>query len=217
MKFTIGHGGRIIVKDAGTIVGGPYATMDEAKAKHPITRKVTTPTRGPDGLCVEPDDFSADREKYEGHQRERAAHELDYADRYVGNPRTVDEDGDYVCGECNKAEDAKCLQVVQADGKTAIKVNLKAGSCRYWENLCAGDPEAWCLYSPIDLAAYAISAVGGWGCHRCPFGVPAKRPDSVGRTLYCKKIDARVFPTACCAINGARTVPIDANGNPTQA
>lgn len=180
-----------------------------------LVRIVTTPQRGPDGLCVQPDDVSPDREKYENHQRLRAANELDYADRYTGNPRTVDDDGDYVCGECNKQEAGKCLQIVQPDGRTAIRVNLEAGSCRYWENECAGDPEAWCLYSGIDLAAYAISAVGGWGCLRCPYSETAKQPDSVGRPLYCRKIDARVFPTACCAINGAETVPIDKDGNPT--
>jgi len=214
MKYTKSSGGRFFVKgDAGDIVGGPFRSMDEARTKHPLVRTVTTPTRGPDGLCIQPDDFSPDREKYENHQRLAAANELDYADKYTGNPRTVDDDGDYVCGDCNKEEGGKCLRVVQSDGRTPIRLKLDADSCRHYENKCAGDPEAWGLWSSIGLAAFARSAVGGWGCKRCPFGVPSKRPDSVGRPLYCRKIDARVFPTACCAINGAKSVTIDKDGN----
>jgi len=196
---------------------GEYSLSKIALAKpgaEGIRRKVTTPERLPSGLCKQPVDVSPDREKYENHQRLRAANELDYADRYTGNPRTVDDDGDYVCGECNKREGSKCLQVVRSDGKTAITIDTKAGSCRYWENECAGDPEAWCLYSSIDLAAYGIAANGvGWGCARCPFSSPAVQDDSVGRSLYCGKIDARVFPTACCAINGAKIVPINKDGD----
>jgi hypothetical protein len=179
-----------------------------------LVRKITKPARGSDGLCIQPDDASPDREKYENHQRLRAAAELDYADKYTGNTRTHDEVGDYNCGRCNKQQDGQCLELEYDDAP--IKVDVSAGSCRYWENQCAGDPEAWMLYSSVDLAAYAIAANGrGWGCHRCPFGEPAKRADSVGRSLYCKKIDARVYPTACCAINGAKVVPIGDDGQPT--
>lgn len=189
-----------------------------------VKRKVTKPTRGSDGLCVQPDYASmsdedrAQREVYENHQRLRAAHQLDYADEYTGNTRTYDEAGNNVCGGCNQEESGKCLVVVQKDGKTTIKVDLNAGSCRHWENQCAGDPEAWMLYSSIELSAYAIAANGeGWGCHRCPYASKAKLNDSVGRSLFCGKIDARVMPMACCAINGAAIVPIDENGNPSKA
>lgn len=186
-----------------------------------IKRKVTKPARGADGLCTQPDypsmseEDRAQREVYENHQRLRAAHQLDYADQFTGNTRTFDDDGNNVCGECNQLAEGKCLVVVQSDGKTAIKVDTKAGSCAKWENQCAGDPEAWMLYMPIDLAGYAIAANGeGWGCHRCPYSSPAKTPDSVGRALYCGKIDARVMWNACCVINGAKTIPIDADGQP---
>lgn len=189
-----------------------------------IKRKVTKPDRGSDGLCKQPDygamsdDDRAQREVYENHQRLRASHQLDYADEYTGNTRTFDDDvGDYPCGRCNQMMDGKCLVVVQSDGKTAIKVDLKAGSCRHWENQCAGDPEAWMMYSSIDLSAYAIAKNGeGWGCKRCPYASPASSPDSVGRSLFCGKIDSRVMPDACCAINGAESVPIDADGQPTR-
>jgi len=186
-----------------------------------LQRKVTTPARAPDGLCVEPDELGPDREIYENHQRLRAANELDYADKYTGNPRTVDYQGRYNCGRCNKEQDEKCLQIYVGDPggpRVALKINADAGSCRYWENQCAGDPEAWMLYSSIELAAYGIAANGvGWSCARCPKAVAAEAPDSVGRELYCREIDARVFPTACCAVNGAEVVPMTAQGKAKRA
>lgn len=216
-------------KGLGAMAAGDYEGGDDDDdededdaPRDAIQRKVTKPTRGADDLCVQPDyktmgdDDRAQREVYENHQRLRASHQLDYADEYTGNTRTFDDEiARYNCGRCNQAVDGKCLVVVQSDGKTAIKIDAEAGSCRHWENQCAGDPEAWMLYSSIDLASYAIAANGvGWGCKRCPYSSAAKQNDSVGRSLYCGKIDARVFPDACCAINGAEAVPIDADGNP---
>ncbi len=60
---------------------------------------------------------------------------------------------------------------------------------------------------PPDVGSYGEALNGkGFGCHRCPFSSKAIAPDSAGRTLYCGKGDFRVYPNACCAINGAPVV-----------
>lgn len=207
--------------DGGDDAGGDG---DEDDPRDTIKRKVTTPGRGSDGLCKQPDYESmsdedrAEREVYENHQRLRAAHQLDYADPWTGNTRTFDPRGNYVCGDCNQEDNSKCLVVVQSDGKTQIKVDLKAGSCAKYEKPCAGDPEAKMSYLPIGFAGYAIAANGvGWGCARCNKQEIAAIPDSVGRGIYCMVIDARVLRNTCCNANGLKEVPIDADGNQKSA
>lgn len=182
----------------------------------PIVRPVATWERGKNFLVVQPTKDGWEIRRDENHRREAMAAELNYADDGgAGVAKTYDPEGRYNCGRCNKAYEGRCLVVTQSDGKTAIRVDAEAGSCRYWERVCAGDPEAWRLYASIGLAAYAIAANGvGWGCLRCPFARMAYSPDDMGRVLYCTKGNARVDQMGCCAINGAATVPIDEDGNP---
>lgn len=181
----------------------------------PIVRPVETWERGSDFLVIQSPEDDPEVRRKEIHRREAMSAELNYADETAGISKTFDREGRYNCGRCNKAYEGKCLVVTQSDGKTAIKVDLEAGSCRYWERICAGDAEAWRLYASIDLAAYAIAANGvGWGCARCRWARLAYEPDDMGRALYCTKGNARVDAMGCCAINGATVVEIDADGNP---
>jgi hypothetical protein len=169
-------------------------------AKIPV-RVILSPKRGEDGLFVQPKDFSAEREVTENHNRLRFANHFKFADQYTGNTRTFDEQGDYNCGRCNQADGTKCLLV------NTKKIDLDAGSCGDWENICAGDPEMALFEKTPEAAGYGVAANGkGFGCIRCPYATRAHQPDSRGRELYCGKGDFRTFGNACCGINGAETV-----------
>ncbi len=166
-------------------------------------RKIVTCPVGKDGLFVQSSELGPDRELVENHNRLNFANNFSFADRWTGNTRTYDPDGNYNCGACNKADGKACLLI-------PIVIDRTAGSCRHWENLCAGDPEL--KLSVVDpetaeVASYGVAANGkGFGCHRCPFASPAFQPDSQGRTLYCGKGDFRTVGTACCQLNGAEVV-----------
>jgi hypothetical protein len=182
-------------------------TQDRARrasggSVNPPVREISTPTLRND-LIVEPTDSREDTLIAEGHARERFANKLNYADPFIGNGRTFDPDGRYNCGRCNQADGNKCL-FVQINN-----LNLEAGSCRLWEDICAGDPEVRLQVVDVDQASYGVAANGvGFGCHRCPFSSKSKRgPDNQGRSLWCGKGGFRVFPNACCEINGAPVVP----------
>lgn len=163
-------------------------------------REILNPKRK-NGLFVQPDDDSAEREVTENHNRERFASHFKFADMYTGNTRTYDEDGRYNCGRCNQADGTKCLLV------KILAINLKAGSCGDWENIDAGDPEMRLHEKSIASAGYGVAANGiGFGCQRCPYASAAYEPDSRGRDLYCGKGDFRTYSTACCGLNGAPEV-----------
>jgi hypothetical protein len=188
-----------------------------------VPRKLVQIKTDKDGLFVQPDlgkdDAKwAERELVENHNRLGFAHVANFADQYTGNTRTWDPQGNYVCGQCNKHEDnndtepARCLLLPRK-----FKLDTKSGSCRYWENLCAGDPEldyasgtSDGIYTPKE-ADYGVAkqAEGrdglGFGCYRCWMQEAAVQPDSRGRTLYCKRGDFRTFAHACCALNNAPT------------
>ncbi|MES1986352.1 MAG: hypothetical protein V4461_15530 [Pseudomonadota bacterium] len=164
-------------------------------------RSISTPARGKDGLFIQPKAVGPKREIVERHNRDRFAGHFKYGDHEV-NPNTFDEEGDYNCGRCNQADGNKCLLVKIA------RIDRAAGSCGDWEILCAGDPEMRLNEKSVDAAVYGIAANGkGFGCHRCPYASRAYEPDSRGRDLYCGKGDFRVPGNACCALNGAPTVP----------
>ena len=174
-----------------------------------IDRKIITPKRGSDGLFIQPKKAGPDRETIEQHNRDRFASHFKYADPFTGLTRTYDDKGDYNCGRCNQYYEDKCLLV------TVKKIDEVAGSCGDWENLCAGDSEMPLGLKSPEIAGYAIARNGkGFGCHRCPFASKAYHPDSRGRDLYCGKGDFRAFSNACCNLNGAEEVPIDAEGMP---
>lgn len=164
-------------------------------------RSVTEPPRGKDGLFIQPNDASAEREVIERHNRERFAAHFKYGDPEI-NPNTFDERGDYNCGRCNQADGSYCLLV------DIPRIDREAGSCGDWEILCAGDPEMELREKSVEASGYGVAKNGkGFGCHRCPYASPAYEPDSRGRSLYCGKGDFRVFTNACCVLNGAPTVP----------
>lgn len=166
-----------------------------------IQRKVVTPTRDKSGLIFQPKSNGPDRERDEQHHRDSFANHFKYADPYTGNTRTYDEDGRYNCGRCNQAEEGKCLLI------KIPSIDLKAGSCGDWENLCAGDSEQVLHEKSVAAAVYGVAKNGiGFGCHRCPYASKAFSVDSRGRSLYCGKGDFRVFSDACCALNGAPTL-----------
>lgn len=163
-------------------------------------RDIITPKTGPDGLFVQPDDASAKREVVEFKNRMRFANHFNYADMYTGNTRSYDEQGRYNCGRCNMEDQGGCLLLKIA------KIDEEAGSCEDWENECAGDTEMVLHHKTPEAAIYDVAANGKtWGCKVCPYASKAYAPDSRGRTLYCGKGDFRVYPTACCGINGAPT------------
>lgn len=174
---------------------------------HVPVRAIISPRRGSDGLFVQPHDASPEREVIENHNRMRFANHFDFADMYTGNTRTVDPLGRYNCGRCNQADGSHCLLVA------VPQLDLEAGSCRHWENQCAGDPEMPLHEEDAHAAAYGVAINGvGFGCHRCPYASAAFQPDSRGRALYCGKGDFRTFRSACCELNGAPTLD---DGNDT--
>lgn len=173
----------------------------------PPVRLIETPERGKDGLFIQPSEVGPDRELVESHHRDFLAGHFKYADPFVGVGRTFDARGDYNCGRCNQADGKKCLLV------SVRVIDRDAGSCGQWEDLCAGDPEMQTDYMSPDVSVYGVAENGkGFGCHRCPFASAAIAPDSQGRSLYCGKGDCRVFPNACCALNGAPVLPMAADG-----
>jgi hypothetical protein len=175
-------------------------SRQEAKSSS-LEREILNPIRDENNLTIQPKEVGADRELVESHNRERFANHFKYADPYTGNTRTFDEEGNYACGKCNQAQGNKCLLV------DIESIDRKAGSCGDWENLCAGDPEMVLNEKSPEVASYGVAKNGeGFGCHRCPYASTAIAPDSRGRSLYCGKGDFRVFPKACCALNGAPVI-----------
>jgi hypothetical protein len=168
-------------------------------------RLVVNLKRGVDGLFIQSSTVGPKYELDESHRRMGFAEGYKYADQTTGNTRTYDPKGDYNCGRCNKSDADKCLFVCEGDTPLKpLRIDRAAGSCGYWENLCAGDPELSNNQKPRDAAVYGVAANGkGFGCHRCPFASRAFAPDSRGRELYCGKGAFRVPPNACCELNGA--------------
>ncbi len=160
---------------------------------------VEPPVKG--GLFAQPSEVGPERELVEGHNRIRFANKFDFADPFTGNTRTFDPEGRYNCGRCNLADGNKCLEV------SGLTIDREAGSCKDWEDLCAGDPELRLTLAKCttpELAVYGVAKNGiGFGCFRCPYASKAHEADSQGRDLYCGKGDFRTFGVACCALNGA--------------
>jgi hypothetical protein len=161
-----------------------------------------------DGLFVQPKQGGPGRELNEGHNRTRFANKFNFADgRGTGNGRTYDPLGRYNCGRCNEADDYVCVEV------SNLRIHHEAGSCKDWENQCAGDPEIRLTLvdcTTPELVDYGVAKNGiGFGCMRCPFASAAYEADSQGRDLYCGKGDFRTDGTACCELNGAELVGED--------
>lgn len=142
-------------------------------------RLVIVLQRGKDGLFVQPQTVGPEYELQEAHRRQGFAEGYKYADETTGNPRTFDPRGDYDCGHCNKADGERCLFVRPAP------IDRVAGSCGYWEDLCAGDPELSNNEKPKPVAVYGVRKGGKpgkvFGCHECPWSSKAYAKDSRGR------------------------------------
>jgi len=176
-----------------------------APAQTPVRKVIKAPRGGKDNLFIQPKEFGPDRELVENHNRLNFANNFSYADQWTGNTRTFDPEGNYNCGICNKADGLDCLII-------SDKIDRAAGSCRHWENLCAGDPELNMTgIEDADTASYGVAKNGkGFGCHRCPYASAAYQPDSRGRKMYCGKGDFRTGGDACCQLNGA---PVKGDGD----
>jgi len=174
---------------------------EEMLNKSPLVRAILVPQKANEELFLQPKETGAQRETIEMHNRERFANHFNYADPYCGNSKTYDAAGDYNCGRCNQANGDECLLL-------KIKsIDRKAGSCEDWETINAGDTEMRLHSKHPEIASYGVAKNGkGFGCHRCPYASKAYSVDSMGRSLYCGKGDFRVFPTACCSLNGATTI-----------
>lgn len=170
-------------------------------------REVEYPKRGSDGLIIQPKELGSKREVVEQHNRHRFSEHFKYADPYEGNSRTFDPEGNYNCGRCNMETKSMCLLIKKDKGSGLFPIDEKAGSCGDWEDKFSGDPELALNEKSVDAAQYGVAKNGvGFGCHRCPYASKAYEPDSQGRSLYCGKGDFRVYPNACCALNGAPTL-----------
>ncbi len=166
---------------------------------------------GDDRLFVEPNDLTPNVQRMLDHNRERFAKHHNYADEHgAGEPTSYDSKGDYNCGRCNQLHDKdQCLLV------EISRVDPKAGSCRQWESIRAGDPEMMLQREEPDAAAYGVAVNGkGFGCARCPYSKPAKNKDDLGRTHWCGLGGFHQTPTACCELNGAETLKGSQNATP---
>jgi len=186
-------------------------TVDEQSYDNPNapTRVIRNPTRDKDGLVIQPDDASAEREVVMNENRLRFASHFKFADQFTGLTRTHDELGRYNCGRCNQQQKGFCQLVYDKVRGTLLKLlpeALQAGSCGDWENICAGDPEMRLGLKSLESAGFGIAVNGiGFSCARCPFAEPAKHADSRGRQGFCRLGDFTTFWTACCGLNGAPT------------
>jgi hypothetical protein len=164
------------------------------KGKPNLVRIIVRPPKGDDGLFTDTGEYD---EVEEAHLRDTFAKMFQYADPWAGDPRVFDEDGDYLCGECNKYEPQRCLAVEGA-------ISGNHGSCRHWEDKDAGDPELeFAEKISKDLADYGETKNDGFGCHRCEYHTKAKKADSHGRDQFCKQGAFRVYSLGCCALNDA--------------
>lgn len=186
---------------------GDVAPLVAGSAHDHPRRKILDIPRDKSGLAIQPLHDDAERRRQENERRLYAANHFKYADKYTGNTRTWDPQGKYNCGRCNQVEGTDCLLL------DIEWVHIERGSCGDWENVCAGDFEPRHKYKNPKGAGYDIAVVG-WGCPNCPWAERAYGVDDAGRSLYCRKFATRVDSTACCVINGAKTVPLGADGVP---
>jgi|SRR5581483_5612918 len=155
------------------------------------------PKLGADGLY---EDTGTYDEVLEAHIREGIANAFHYAEPGVGNGRTFDPKGTYLCRDCNKFKrDAAGCTLVQG------KVSPDHGSSEHWENKFLGDheqdyPESLKLNK--EDASYGERPDGHFGCGGgCEYAVRARKADSQGRALFCRRHATRVMALACCKAN----------------
>lgn len=200
-----------------------------------VTRPLIVPDIDENGLINQPDfgdDLKAwaDFELVENHRRDGAAVLADYANVHGnGRARGVDPKGDYPCGACNRHVDnddsgaEKTAKPCCTLLPRSFVIDLKRGSCKKWEDWCAGDPETF--FAKIrklgqytaEILGYGVALVKrgrdgkGFGCKRCSLQEPAIRKDSRGRPIFCRWWGARVDLNDCCGDNDAPSTEYDGN------
>lgn len=168
-------------------------------------RNVLYPPRDKDGLFIQPrpekdPKAKAKREEVMNKNRQSMANHHNYADKVSGIANSVDPKENYQCKDCNQRDGEDCLLV------DIPYIDPELGSCEDWEVQCAGDRETYLKRKSVESANYGERVGGiGYACKRCPIGVKAYEPDSLGRTIYCRDGDCTVFDGACCGLNGAPT------------
>ncbi len=101
---------------------------------------------------------------------------------------------------------------MEGGGCTLVEGSIdgEQGSCRHWENKCAGDPELeMATKISKDLADYGETPNVGFSCKRCEYHSIAKATDSQGRPLFCNQGAFRVMGDACCALNDTKGMKTD--------
>lgn len=141
-----------------------------------------------------------------------------YADSKCGLPNTFDRRGAYLCGGCADGSSSPCNKMVLKTGECLIRIELindpHKQSCGYWETQNAGDPEArYCPKGKMEddrIGFGSTTNEEGFGCIRCEYGQEElPRPDSEGRTRWCKLKGHPVEDMACCEDNE----PVDNDGD----
>lgn len=201
-----------------------------------VHRELVIPKVDKGGLIVQPD-FGDDETKWaafeviENHRRDGAAILADYANKWGnGRTRAFDPKGNYACGDCNRHVDADDGVVGNEDSQPRCTllpwtfiIDLFRGSCKKWEDWCAGDQETF--FAKIrkagqytaQILAYGVALAKdgrdgkGFGCHRCGLKQKAYRKDSKGRVWFCRWWGARIDWNDCCGDNDAPSTEYDGN------
>ena len=198
-------------------------------------RELVVPKVDEKGLIVQPDFGDnqkkwADFEVIENHRRDGAAILADYANKWGnGRARGFDPKGNYRCGDCNRHVDDDDSGIKKGASPRctllpwSFIIDLWRGSCKKWEDLCAGDQETFFAkirragqYS-AQILAYGIALAkggrdgGGFGCHRCGLKEKAYQKDSKGRVWFCRWWGARIDWNDCCGDNDAPSTEYDGN------
>jgi hypothetical protein len=158
-------------------------------------RELDKPPTDGDGHFEDTGDYDQVKE---AHRRDGFFQVFQYSDTAMGNPRIFDPAGLYVCSGCNK--------FMEGGGCTLVEgpIDGAHGSCRHWENKCAGDPELeMATKISKDMADYGETPNVGFSCKRCEYHRAAREADSQGRYLFCNQGAFRIMGDACCALNDA--------------
>src|SRR5882724_5892832 len=138
-----------------------------------VVRKLVVPKVDKDGLIIQPD-FGDDVanwaafEVIENHRRDGAAVLADYANQHGnGRPRAFDPKGNYRCGDCNRHVDDDDADIENGVPPRCtllpwlFVIDLKRGSCKKWEDRCAGDQETF--FAKIRKLGQYTAEILGYG------------------------------------------------------
>jgi hypothetical protein len=163
-----------------------------------------------EGYFLLPEKFGPKDEVRWAKRRQDSIRVAQYADSKCGLPNTYDPKGAYLCRGCEDGSSKPCNKMIQKTGECLIRIELIDNghfqSCGFWEIQNAGDAEGrYCDKGKLDDTRIGFGDTEnpeGFGCIRCEYGQQdMPRPDSEGRTLWCKKKGHPVEENACCADN----------------